>query len=193
MNKLSNFSLFANNLSRYCCLIGCMVCSITVTLHAQLEELPLKAFFLEAAVRFIAWPEDTAVSKSKDFTIANFPDDNFTPHLRVLFAKKQIKGKNVKFKTIRKLDDIDSCFILIIPSGKKNDLTDILSTVAGKPILTVCESPEFAKKGVMLCISSENRKVSCYINNQEALASRLKISHHLLQKAQVITSSEHKR
>ena len=165
--------------------------------HAQVRELPLKAHFLEAAIRFISWPADTSVSiqdsSGSIFTIGVFDNDKLVPYLKQVFLKKRIKNSEVKFQTIDSLHSISSCDMVFIPENRKQMLNAIVRLTRNKPILTVSDTPEFTKKGVILCIVTENEKIRCHINESEAASSNLKISHHLLQKSKVVNPQENKQ
>jgi hypothetical protein len=164
---------------------------------AQVEELPLKSYFLEAAIRFISWPEDSSFvhhqRSGSFFTIGYFGNDKFLPYLKQSFIHKQVKNREVKFMAISSPESIDSCDVLFIPDFKKKDLQDILIRTLKKPILTVSDQPDFCANGVILGIVSENRKITCYINTIEAQKSSFNISYHLLQKAKVVKTIEGKK
>ncbi|MBN1758497.1 MAG: YfiR family protein [Chitinispirillaceae bacterium] len=157
---------------------------------SQIRELPLKALFLEAAVRFITWPPDTGAisSASPQLTIGVFSGDRLIPHVTEAFRQNHIRGQKVRLLTIRNLHDIDSCMILIIPRTQASRLGRYVDYCKNRPILTVCDTPAFVREGVILSIAIENQRISCTLNKHSADAAGLKISHHLLQKASVLDS-----
>ncbi|NLG16949.1 MAG: YfiR family protein [Fibrobacter sp.] len=158
---------------------------------SQVKELPLKALFLEAAVRFITWPAGSdSLKTDSTFRVGVFPDDRIVPHLKQVFSEKKVKNRSVVFQDLDTLNEAVNCNLIVLPEMKPGKLATILSLTRGKPILTVSESPELAKKGVILCIASVNQQISCMINETEASRSNLKISHHLLKKSRVITTQE---
>ena len=81
--------------------------------------------------------------------------------------------------------------MVLIPIGKKEELANIIVQAGNKPILTVSDHPEFAAKGVILCVVAEKKKINCYINAAEAQKSHLSSqSLHPLQKSTVVNSGE---
>lgn len=156
---------------------------------AQIEELPLKAMFLEAAVRFITWPIDTADNNhfkgGNTFTIGIFENDGISPHLKKAFIKKRGADNPVRFFLVENLSQIDSCDMLFIPSDKSKTVQAILERTKGRPVLTVSDVPELIEEGIILGIVMQNKKISCLINTLEADSSHFKISYHLLQKSRV--------
>lgn len=161
---------------------------------SQIEELPLKALFLEAAIRFITWPEvsDTIkdIKTGDQFIIGVFSNDKFVPYVEKTFAQKKVKGRDVRIIHIESIDKIPLCDMIILPGKKKKNISEIIRTIRGKPVLTISSNVEMAQNGVVLCIVTEKGKIRCYINEKEASLSKLKISHHLLQKSEIVQTTE---
>jgi hypothetical protein len=155
----------------------------------QVKEMRLKSMFLEAAVRFVIWPEAsdtvTGTGKRDHFSIGFFHNDKFAREFTTLVARKWIKNRPVRFITIENQANIDSCDLVIIPGDRRGRASKVLLRTANKPVLTVSDNPSFVDRGVILCIGIENQRISCYINQTAAASSRLKISHHLLRKSTV--------
>ena len=171
----------------FSCLILLMA---NVISFAQVKEMPLKALFLEAAIRFITWPTDTVktpdTARSKKFIIGYFKESAFTPHLKQVFSRKVIKNREVVLKAIDSLPNISTCDLVFIPESEKNNFGKIIKFAEGKPVLTVGDCPDFCKHGLILCLTIEGQKINCLINEEEALKSNLKVSYHLLQKSKIV-------
>lgn len=161
---------------------------------SQVEAYPLKSLFIEAAVRFITWPDSATHTDSlrDNFVIGVFEKDKMIPHLKRAFSKKQIKDKSVSFLEIDSLSKITFCDLLFISDNQKYQIKSICNLTTNNPILTVSDSPDLIRKGVILSVIVENSKIVCYINESSASKSHFKISHHLLQKSIVIDNQEHK-
>ena len=161
---------------------------------AKIEELPLKAFFLEAVIRFVTWPVDSSKNEhfrsGEKFSIGIFENDDLSPHLKKAFLKKKVKGSDIRFVLISRMAQIDSCDMLFIPESQKKQLTAILRKTDHTPVLTVSDVPEFIESGVILGIVLQEQKMSCLINKSVADSSRIKISYLLLQKSKVYPDSQ---
>ncbi len=165
------------------------------TAQAQIEELTLKALFLEAAIRFINWPDskDGTNLLEDTFVVGVFAHDRMLPCLEKVFFKKRVKNKEIRFLKIDSFDQISKCSMIIIPSSKKGSIDKIINITSKNPVLTVSDSPELIIKGVMLSLGIEKSRITCYINESEASKAGFKISHHLLQKSKVISSNQEKK
>lgn len=161
---------------------------------SQIEELPLKALFLEAAIRFVTWPEVSDRIKDNKtgdkFRIGVFCNDKFVPYVEKTFAQKKVKERGVRIVCIESIDKIPSCDMIIIPGKQKKNISEIIKNTRGKPVLTISSNIEMAQNGVVLCIVTERGKIRCYINEKEASLSKRKISHHLLQKSEIVQTTE---
>lgn len=166
-----------------------LVLGLWATVSAKIEESPLKAFFLEAVIRFVSWPADSSKNEryrsGEKFTIGIFENDELSPFLKKAFFKKKVKGADVRFMLVSQMPQIDSCDMLFIPESKKNQLAAIIEKTNHKPVLTVSDVPEFIEAGVILGIVLQEQKMSCLINKMVADSSRIRISYLLLQKSKV--------
>ena len=69
-------------------------------------------------------------------------------------------------------------------------MTQVLSTLTGKCILTTSDVPGFAAEGGMVNFVQENEKVRFEINPGSAEKARLKISAKLLALARIVAESQ---
>lgn len=161
-------------------------------IQAQIEEFTLKALFLEAAIRFINWPESKNVSDRREnvFVVGVFPHDKMTPYLEKTFSAKKVKNKEVRLLEIDYLDKISQCDLIFIPCSQKGNIRTIYEIADDYPVLTVSDSPDLIRKGVILSLSIEKARIACYINETEASKAGFKISHHLMQKSTVVSNEE---
>ncbi len=177
-------------------LIALIVFIFSSIVFSQSNEYSFKALFLEAAIRFITWPSDSTQSTNKDgisfFTIGVFPHDKMKPHLMKVFSGKSIKNKMVSFRTIDSLSNIYECDMLFIPGSEKSSIVDIAAKCHKRPTLTVSDFPDFINSGLIFFLSIKSHKISCTINEDQLLKDNFKISHHLLQKSNLIIKNPEK-
>lgn len=159
---------------------------------AQIEEFTLKALFLEAAIRFINWPGTKKSPDTPDnsFVVGVFPHDKMIPYLEKTFSAKKVKNKEVKLLEIDYMAKISECDLIFIPCSQKGNIRTIYEIANDYPVLTVSDSPDLIRKGVILSIGIEKSRIACYINETEASKAGFKISHHLMQKSTVISNKE---
>lgn len=164
----------------------------SLAIQAQIEESALKAMFLEASIRFINWPDSKKSTGEWEntFVVGVFPHDKMIPYLEKTFSAKKVKNKEVRLLEIDYMDKISECDLIFIPGSQKGNIIEINGIAANYPVLTVSDSPDLIRKGVMLSLGIEKSRIACYINETEASKAGFKISHHLMQKSIVISNKE---
>lgn len=151
----------------------------------KLDEYEVKAVFIYNLAKFIEWP-DKAFDHSSTLTLYILGDDPFGTYLDAIRGKL-IKGKSVVVKKIDSPDALKNVGILFISSSEKEQLQDILKRISHRPILTVGDTPSFAKRGVMVNFYIENNKIRFEINMEAAKLAGLKISSNLLKMSTIVT------
>lgn len=175
---------------------GVLLLLLTLSIAAQVRDLPVKAMFLEAAIRFISWPVDSngtgTDAHRQTFSIGIVGNDRFTAYLTDAFTRKSPRGVPVRFLNVDAPHGLDSCDLVYIPGNRAAILDKIMAAIRGKPVLTVTDFPDLVAHGVIIAITTENQRIRCYINTTAAEEARLSISHHLLQKSTIVAPGKHR-
>ncbi len=164
----------------------------------EAQEYQLKAVLLERFCAFTNWPEETGVNDpSRPFVIAVIGKNPFLNKftsskipkdwLLHLYQKKTIKGKKVEVRHISTPEEIPGCNLLFIARTNKSKLESILAVAKQNAILTIADSPGFAKRGVHINFYyAKGRKLKFEANETELKGSGLDASFHLLKLAKII-------
>ncbi len=111
----------------------------------------LKAAIIVKFPAFIKWPSHSSVwDPHSPFVIGVVGD---TPIFSLLggYAKhNKIKGKKVKVIAISGYSRIKTCNILFIAACSQKKLREILQEIEGMPILTISDTRNNEKRGVMI-------------------------------------------
>ena len=154
---------------------------------SQANVYVLKAVYLEKISRFIKWPEESLMNdQDKLFVISVIGKTPLTKNLEQIYAVQKINNKDVIIKRISNLYEIENSHILVIAESEKKNLQNILTLTKNLPILTISETPDFAKKGVLINFYEENNKLRFEINETAVLQSPLQMSFYLLNSAKII-------
>lgn len=153
----------------------------------QIDEQLIKAVFLERVSPFVIWPDECDIENTdKHFTIGTWDDVNFYSKLKKVYSQKTILSKEVSIKNITRIEDIEECYILYIPSVTNNVLTQILNYTHGRPILLISDTPGYAVKGVHINLFIKNQNLGFEINEAAVKEANLHISHLLLELAKIV-------
>ena len=157
---------------------------------AQTDEHTLKAVLLERFTRFIEWEKQ---SESNYFNIVVIgSNEKMTLKLRKVYKNHKIQDKNVKVIQIRHLNELKnhSCDILYVSENMSKELEEITAYTYSKSILTIADTKNFARRGVVINFYIKNDSVQFKINTDAAKKANLQISYHLLKIADIVTELE---
>lgn len=153
--------------------------------NAQANEYLLKAGYIEKIIHFIEWPE---IQNNNDsiFKIDVFGDDKFNYALGEIFNKVKAKNKKVKIRTVKNIEDLTTCQMLVISKIKPGDLSKLLNYVKGKPILTISDSDGFAEAGCCINFYEYENKLRFEINQKSTEEAGFTVDYRLLKIAKVL-------
>ncbi len=158
---------------------------------AQINELEMKAAFLEKFSKFVEWPDNSSITDTtKPFIIGIIGRSPFNSILEDTYASQKIKGKAVEIQYFSDLKDISTCHLLFIARSKRRELPDILNITKDKPILTVSDTEGWAKKGVLINLFMAQNNVGFEINEDAVTESILSMRYQLKQWAKIVHFDE---
>ena len=144
-------------------------------------EYQVKAAFVYNFIKFVAWPsgEPSADGVMRLCILGELPD---AAPFDVLQGK-DVMGKRVHLVHLSEPQEARSCQVLFLSSSLSGRLPETLELVKGLPVLTVGDTDGYAKRGVMINMYLENRRVRFEINAEMAGLAGLRINTKLLSLA----------
>ena len=154
------------------------------------QEIPLeyrvKAAFLYNFVKYIEWGEP----RSSPIRICVAGQNPFGTILEDLLREERVRGTPLVTETIP--GPLPGCHVLFTP--KTSAVPVYLSATAGKPILTVGETPDYLQRGGIIRFYLEGgSNVRFEINRTAADRAGLRISSRLLQLARLVDPAGEER
>ena len=146
-------------------------------------EYQVKAAFLLNFANFVQWP--LGALSDDTFIIGILGQDPFGNYTETLKGKT-VKGRRVVIKRYDDPEDAREAAILFISASEKRSLPRILKTIKGNSILTVGDSKDFGRSGVMINLLLLRKRVGFEINLAAAQRDGLQISSNLLKLAQEV-------
>lgn len=152
------------------------------------EEYEVKAAFLYHFAHLVDWPAPAA--PGDPFVIAVAGRDPFGATLDEVLAGKSVRGQPVRVQRIPGGAPIEAGRVHILFVGGDDDhVRRTLAAAAGQPVLTVGESPRFAKSGGMIGFRmTPDGRVAFDINLERAEQSGLRLRSPLLKLARIVGS-----
>jgi hypothetical protein len=166
-------------------LVFCFLISGTLETHGETaKDYDLKAVFLFNFAQFVDWPSQAFPNANSPIVIGILGDDPFGKSLDEVVRNEKVGDRKLVVKRFRRIEETDFCHILFVNESKTEKLDEILTSVKGKPILTVGETEGFAFRGGMIRFFNDQNKIRLRINTEAAEACNLMISSKLLKAAQ---------
>jgi len=172
--------------------IGFILIFLTNTAHtddrsAQADPENLKAAYIVKFPEFIEWPPHSTVSDPQSPFIIGVLGE--TPILSVLIEQtKKIKivDKKVEIITISDYSQIKKCNALFISRFSRIELKKILEQVDRLPILTIGDTVDYEKRGVMINLFVSGRSVKFNVNWASAKKSGIILTSKIVRCAKFI-------
>jgi hypothetical protein len=96
---------------------------------------------------------------------------------------QEVIGKRLTVSVLQDPSEVDACQILFIAPSLSRRMKEVLSTVGGRPILTIGDTDGYARQGVMINMYLDNRRIRFEINAEAARTAGMRISTKLMSLA----------
>jgi len=150
------------------------------------DEYLVKAAFLYKFARFTEWPSGTYAHPSAPLMICVLGKDPFGPMLDSI-AGKRINGRPVAVSRVAGVQEARQCQVLFIDESELRHHARTIRHLAGRPVLTVCNTPNCARFRGMIHLKIVSQKVRFIIDIESAESAGLKFSSKLLTLAEKFT------
>lgn len=149
---------------------------------APASEADLKVAFLLNFARFVRWPE-TASTNSEPFIVGIVDLEPLLAPLAQL-ERKTVRDRAFRVRHCRGTNDVTGCHILFLNTSEPGPRRAMLAAAAGKPVLTVGESPDFLDEGGIIRFVLRNDRLRLHVSRPAAAKAGLEMSARLLEVAE---------
>jgi hypothetical protein len=166
--------------------------SLTIPMWAQSassvapSEYLIKAGFTYNFAKLMQWPDRAFPQPDSPIVIGILGADPFGNTLREVLTGKNVNGRTFVVKHLKLGAELKDCNILFVTASETAHLDEIFRVVRGLPILTIGESPNFARRGGIINFVLEDDKVHFEVNVEAAKQADITISSRLLTLARII-------
>lgn len=160
-----------------------------VSAFAQLSsvrEYQVKAVFLFNFAQFVDWPADAFPASDSPLVLGVLGNDPFGAVLDEAVRDEKAGAHPLEVRRYRRLEDADGCHILFIGRSEATNLESIVLALQNRNVLTVSDSENAARRGVMIRFINDNNRVRLRINLDSTRRAGLTISSKLLRAAEIV-------
>ena len=172
----------------------------TMALNAQntsgSTEYLIKAGFIYNFANLVQWPSSSFDKPDSPIVIVILGEDHFGTTLDRALDGKKVNARSFVIKRARSISELQrtlgpqkDCQILYVSSSEMPHLSDAIQMLKGVPVLTIGETPGFARNGGIINLILEDNKVRFEVNVAAAKEADLNISSRLLALARIVQSS----
>ena len=146
------------------------------------EEIAVKTGFIFNFFKFIEWSEQ---ANKDNFVLCSYGKGEISDALQLLDGKA-VNGKSLIVQTNVKKENLSACHAVYLEEFTPSILRDLQNS----PVVTISDSPDFAKQGGIIGFVSESEHLSFEINLDAAQKKGLRISTPMLKLAKSVLSSK---
>ena len=152
------------------------------------REYQVKAVFLHHFTRFVDWPPppDGSIPAAKPFVVGVLGQDPFGSVLDEVTAGETVRDSPIEVRRLDSIENVSECDLLFVSRSEQSHLPDIFAQLAGRPVLTLGDSENFAQRGGMIGFITRNNRVHLQINLTAARAAGFSINSNLLRAATIV-------
>jgi hypothetical protein len=149
---------------------------------SQPGEYTVKAAFLYGFGQFVQWPSESFADSKAPFVIALVGEDSFGGALDEIAAKRTIQHRRIVVRRFATSEEYRGpCHIMFLSrSLTAEGQALLLKKTAGKPVLTVGETPGVTEKGGIVNFFVEGDRIRFEINAETARRAQLHMDAKLL-------------
>ncbi len=151
------------------------------------REDRIKAAIVYKVGKFIDWPTDAFASADAPLEVCLLGEDDFADALSSI-AGRTVQGRAVAFKIIPATSTPrpGECHILFLPRSAAGRSATVLRALAGKPVMTISDIPDFARVGGMISLVRSGNRIGFEIDPKAAASAGLAVRAQLLDLAEIV-------
>lgn len=150
--------------------------------RVQASEADVKAAFLYNFTKYIEWPSGAFANATDPFRVCVLADEDFTRTVETFMTGEAVQTRQVRV-IVPRLSDLPRCHILFVGRQAAGRERSALAATAGRPVLTVGETPQFLEQGGVVLFHVEDRRVRFDLHLEAASQAGLAVSSKLVRVA----------
>jgi hypothetical protein len=152
---------------------------------AQVDERALKAAYLFNFIQFTQWP----VPPDEPFRLCVLGTTPLDEQLKKLEGKPVLGGLHVSLRHVAPKESLAGCHALYVDDTQRSQVDEVLSRLAGAPVLTITDGDGLADKGVMIEIHKREARLGFEVNLKVARRANLNFSARMLKLASYVAGA----
>jgi uncharacterized protein DUF4154 len=156
-------------------------------------EYQVKAAFVYKFATYVRWPASAEAGVTTPFVIGVVGVDPFGTALNEVMRNQRVQGRAIRIQKLGRVEEAPRCDLLFISASEDGNLDEILTALRRAPVLTVGDMEQFAERGGMIGLFTEDNHIRFKINKGAVERAGLKAPSQLLQLARIVDDDRRDR
>lgn len=161
-------------------MLGLLAAPEVWSAEVTVAEHEVKAAFLFNFTRFVEWPPRVFAGPSAPVVLGVLAEGPIAEVLPEIVRGQVVQGRSVEVRRLQGVEETETCHVVFVEAGHEARIDAVLRAVRGRPILTVSDADDFARRGGMIGYVTVGKSVRFDVNQRAAVAADLRISSKLL-------------
>jgi hypothetical protein len=155
----------------------------------QLAEQEIKAGLLYNFLKYTQWPPSRAGNPASNIVVCVLKEDPFADFLKPMEGRS-VNQKEIALRVVHDAGDVQTCHLIFIGAGEKEDWPKLREGLGGKNVLTVGDFDGFAEMGGMIEFGRLNNHIRVNLNIDAVAAAQLQVEDRLLRLVTIVHPHE---
>ena len=154
------------------------------------KEYWVKAAFILNFASLIEWPAESFDSSEDPIVICHVGGSQAKSAFDTAYSGRMVERRPIEIRHLSRAGRVSDCHILIITAERGKQAREFIAAAAGKSILTIGETENFARDGGVIGFYKDGPIIRFEVNLRAAESAKLRISSRLLQLARLVPSED---
>jgi YfiR/HmsC-like len=166
-------------------LLAALLASGAPRATAQVDERALKAAYLFNFIQFTNWP----VPPDEPFRLCVLGSTPLDEQLAKLEGKPVLSGLHITVRHVVARESMLGCHSLYIDDSQRAQVDEVLTRLAGAPVLTITDGDGLADRGLMIEIHKREARLGFEVNLKVARRANINFSARMLKLASYVAGA----
>jgi hypothetical protein len=149
-------------------------------------EYQVKAGFLFNFIKFVQWPRNRPGGEEKVVRVCVFGAASVVSTIASAMDGKTAGGQLVAVWQAGSASRSGACQVVFVSAGENRRADEILKAASGKSVLTISETPGFARAGGILNLIQQDNRIVFEVNIEAAKAAGVTLDSQLLRLGRIV-------
>lgn len=171
-------------------LIPCFLVIDAEAERPEVTETGVKSAFLYKFTHFAYWPAEAMGKAGAPLSMCVMGRDELADVLEQAIDGRKARNRPLVVRRVANADGARGCHVLFIGWSKLERIERMLGKLGRQPTLTVGDAKGFARRGGMINLTTQGKRMRLEINREAAERVGIRLSSQLLKLATLVDDAD---